>query len=73
MDIIAGSEQIHLCYTEQWFRYANGRRETEQDVCNVYEIGAEFAQSGDIRDLLVAIATSDGFMYRRTEAPAGDN
>lgn len=66
---LAESELAQDCYATHWFRYAMGRRETELDSCSLDEIRTAFSASeGDVRELLIAIAVSDGFRFRR----AGD-
>ncbi len=65
MDAIADSEEAQACYATHAFRYAVGRMEAPEDDCSLEDIRAAFVTSGgDIRELLVAIATSDAFMFR---------
>jgi len=62
---LAASVQVQDCVATQWFRYAMGRIEGELDACNVDAIQRSFAgANGRFSDLLVAIATSDAFLYR---------
>jgi hypothetical protein len=67
------SSEVHECFSRQLFRFAIGRRETERDECTIDEITSRFVGSElDIRELLVAIATSEAFRMTRvetTEAP----
>lgn len=68
MDSIAASDQARDCYTRQWFRASLGRREAVADRCSLDVATRAAADSdGDIVELLVAIATSDAFMYRSVE------
>jgi len=70
---LAESELAQDCYATHWFRYAMGRRETEEDTCSLDEIRAAFSSSeGDVRELLVAIAVSDGFRFRNTGDGGGE-
>jgi hypothetical protein len=63
---IAQSEEARDCYATHWFRYAAGRPEGPDDVCALDEITEAFAASGgDVRELLVAIAVSDAFRFRK--------
>jgi hypothetical protein len=65
---LAGSAQVHACVAKQWYRYATGRNESASDACTVLDLGASFAESGgDLRELLVAIATSDAFRFRSAD------
>lgn len=63
-----GSVQVRECVATQWFRYAFSRAETESDDCSQGMIYEAFEGSGyDIRELVVAIARSDAFRYRRAQ------
>lgn len=62
---LTGSEKAQTCYTKQWFRYAYGRGETQQDDCTMEAINAEFQSSGaNIKQLLLNLTQTDAFMYR---------
>ncbi len=62
---LARSSDIEHCATVQWVRYATGRHVEAEDACGVDRIEAAFRESGgDIGELLVAIATSEGFRAR---------
>lgn len=61
---LAGAPQVGDCMATQWFRYATRRKETPDDACTVSGIRAAFSDSGqDIRELMVAIASSDAFRF----------
>jgi hypothetical protein len=62
------SDQVRRCYAKQWFRYALGRTESDVDRCALERVEDAFMRGGSIRDLLVAISTSDAFL-RRKEQP----
>jgi hypothetical protein len=63
---LAHSEQVRDCYSLQWYRAALGRREFAQDGCSLELARAAASESdGDLRELLVAITQTDGFMYRQ--------
>ena len=68
--IMSQSDQVEACVSSQWLRYALGRYLNEtQDACTVHvlEQAAE-AADGDIRQMFIAIATTDAFRYvRRSE------
>ena len=69
IDALAATDEARDCYATQWFRYTMGRPETLEDACVLGTIKESFAASdGDIRELLVAIAVSDAFMFRQTGA-----
>ena len=66
---LAQSKQVHHCMTEQWFRYAFGRLDSELDRCVLESLVKRFS-SADLKvaDLLMAIVESDGFRsYRAVE------
>ena len=67
---LAQSRQVSDCMVRQWFRFAFGRTESEADACTLAELARRFESSGkDMRALIVAITTSDAFLYRT----AGEN
>jgi hypothetical protein len=62
---VAASEEAQACYATHAFRYALGRIEGPEDECALDAIEAAFvASAGDVRELMVAIAVSDAFMFR---------
>lgn len=62
---ISQSEQARDCYTLQWYRAALGRREFAEDACSLAVAQRDTADaSGDLREMIVAITQTDGFMYR---------
>jgi hypothetical protein len=62
---LAASSQIRDCVATQWFRYAMGRIETDQDACSVTQAQTAFASSnGSFKELLVALTQTDAFVYR---------
>lgn len=61
---LAGSEQVRACMVRNWFRYAFAREPRSADRCTLDALDAALARSGgDLRALLVAIATSYDFMH----------
>lgn len=64
--ILAGSASVHACLARQWFRFAFGRIESDDDAGQLHMLDESFAASGfDVRELIMAIVTSDAFRYRR--------
>lgn len=62
---LASSEDVRRCVTKQWFRYAFGRVEEQQDMCTINVIDDAFAASGtNLRQLILAIVTSPAFTHR---------
>ena len=66
--LLASSEQVRTCVAEQWFGFAFGRPPAEDDGCSFDTMATAFAESDhDIRELLLAIVTTDSFRHRRLE------
>jgi len=63
---LSTSNEVRECMAKQWFRFALGRTEAENDSCSVKAAYDAFAGSQfDVRKLLAAIVTTDAFRYRR--------
>lgn len=59
---LAASSVVQQCVTEQWFRYALGRSTSDDDACALQHIREQFvASGGNVRELIVSLATSDAF------------
>ena len=72
--LIVDSAEVEGCMTLQWFRYAYGRAEGEEDVGTLAALTAGFAGSGRrIQDLIVALTQTDAFLYRHATPDAGDS
>ncbi|HEX4510775.1 MAG TPA: DUF1592 domain-containing protein, partial [Burkholderiaceae bacterium] len=62
---LASSEQVRDCVATQWFRYASGRSEGDDDACSLSNLQDAFAASGgDLVELVVAMTQTDAFWYR---------
>jgi hypothetical protein len=65
MTRMATATEVRACIAKQWFRYAFGRLETPEDDGIVAAALDGFARSGyRIPDLMVALATTQGFRHR---------
>jgi hypothetical protein len=65
---LAAAEEVRSCMATQWTRYLLRREETKGDMPSLGAIQKVFRDSSyDMRELLVAIVSSDAFM-RRTPA-----
>ncbi len=70
--MLVGSPEFEACIILQWFRYAYGRAESDEDAGTLAELAVRFADSGHrIQDLIVALTQTDAFMYRA--ASEGDS
>jgi hypothetical protein len=66
---LAASEMVQDCFATQWLRYAFGRFETDADQASIQSAAGTFrSSSGDVRELLVGLATSRTFRYRTPAA-----
>jgi hypothetical protein len=62
---LAQSKDVRDCLVKQWFRYAFGRVESDQDNPTLALAGTAFAKNDFVtRDLLLGLATSRNFRYR---------
>jgi hypothetical protein len=62
---LAQSDAVRDCLVKQWFRYAFGRMDQDQDEATLAFAREAFAKADfGVRDLLVGIAQSRGFRYR---------
>lgn len=61
---LSSSRAVSDCYATQWYRFAMGRRDVAPERCVLDDVADRFAETGDIRELLVDIATSHSFLHR---------
>jgi hypothetical protein len=62
---LASSQQVEQCAVKNWFRFAMARKEQSNDSCKLDALYAALDKGGgDVRELLVAIATSFEFTHR---------
>ncbi len=63
---LSKDEAVHRCVSRQWFRYAVGRHESPDDEDSIEAAYQKYLDSGrDLRELVVAIVSTDAFRYRR--------
>jgi Protein of unknown function (DUF1592)/Protein of unknown function (DUF1588)/Protein of unknown function (DUF1595)/Protein of unknown function (DUF1585)/Protein of unknown function (DUF1587) len=68
MPALASSDEVRSCVATQWLRYVLRRQETAGDMPSVDAVQKAFRDSSfDLRELVVAIVSSDAFA-RRTPA-----
>jgi hypothetical protein len=60
---LASSDEVRACAVKQWFRYALSRIEQDEDACSITTATHALQMSGNLRDVVVAIASSDAFRY----------
>lgn len=67
---LASLPEAQQCLIQNWFRFAAGHQEENADACAVYALIDRFKTSGQrLDDLVVGLATSDGFRSRVDLAP----
>jgi hypothetical protein len=66
--ILGESDTARRCFETQWFRYAMGRGEANDDVCLLNEIDTRTKKNGgSVQELLVSLTLSRGFRFRAQE------
>lgn len=59
---LAESPVVQQCVTQQWFRFGLGRSSSNDDACSLEHMQEQFvASGGNVRELIVSLATSDAF------------
>jgi len=67
--LLAGSDELTQCVARQWFRFALGRPEDpDLDAGSLRELD-DAAFSADVREIIVALATTDAFRFRPMDPP----
>ncbi|HEX4351757.1 MAG TPA: DUF1592 domain-containing protein, partial [Polyangiales bacterium] len=67
---LSTSQEVEQCVTLQWFRFALGRLEGDQDACSLMKLQSQFSASGrNVKALLKQVALSDAFRTKRVSAP----
>jgi Protein of unknown function (DUF1588)/Protein of unknown function (DUF1592)/Protein of unknown function (DUF1595)/Protein of unknown function (DUF1585) len=68
LDKLSGSESARSCFAEHYLSFALGHSQTEPaDSCSRQSLSDSFADTGDLKQLLVSVATSDAFRMRLAE------
>jgi hypothetical protein len=63
---LLGSRVFEGCVARQFFRFAQGRIETDRDACATSTLEAVLTEShGDLRELMIGITSTPAFRYRR--------
>lgn len=63
---LSTSAEVRACFADRWLTTALGVPGAELDDCTREEVATRFAESGDVRELVVAIAQSDAFRFLNT-------
>ncbi len=67
---LATSPTVRACLAQHWFNYAFGRTKSDADACSMNAMTQAFDASNNIRDLLLALVTTDAFRYGRFDKGA---
>jgi hypothetical protein len=69
---LATSQDIKRCFAQQYFEYATSRplATSGEDDCSVGGLKKGFAASGDLTGLVLSIASTDSFRFRKSEGEA---
>jgi hypothetical protein len=69
-DKLIQSQAVSDCMATEWFRYAFGRGETNDDECSLDAMKQTFGDSKmNFKELLVAVTQTDAFRYRPEVKP----
>jgi hypothetical protein len=70
--ILAASADVEQCVALEWFRFASGLQENQENACLVDEVARSFKTSGaSLRDLFLALAQTTHFRMRRPGPDGG--
>jgi hypothetical protein len=71
---LAGSTTVKGCFAQQYFQFALAgdlaRPVADEDRCALDNVRKDFTASGDLKKLVIAIASSDSFRLRKSEGVA---
>lgn len=62
---LAASPRVQQCLSQQTFRFFMGRDDDDADACTLARLHVASKNAGDFKGLLVALFTSDAFVFRR--------
>lgn len=69
LERIAHSADVKRCFAEHYLTFAVARDLAAEDGCALARLKTDFAASGNLKELIVKVATSDAFRLRTTEGP----
>jgi len=65
VNLLAEDPDVLVCVTRQLFRFTVGRNEVAYDDCALEEATRSLTASGDLRDVVSSIVSSDAFVTRQ--------
>jgi hypothetical protein len=60
---LSESDQVRACFAKRWSKTALGGEEAALDSCSQQQIETTFAETGDMRELLIGIIQSNAFRF----------
>lgn len=67
---LAASDRVQRCFGRQWMRYALRRGDRAEDACALERMHSAFARTGgDVREMLVALTSTETFRTRTPLPP----
>ena len=66
---LAASEMAHDCTVQAWFEQAMAREPSESESCALEAIKSEFRATGDLRALVLNLASTDSALFIEEAAP----
>ena len=67
---LANSKTVATCVATNWFRYSLGRDLAPADTCRLAKLNLALSDAkGDVRELLVSLASSPEIIYRPPVVP----
>ncbi len=70
LDRVAQSADVKRCFAQHYLTHAVARELATEDACSLAHVAGDFAESGDLKQLIVAVAQSDAFRLRKSEGVA---
>ncbi|MGF1468689.1 MAG: DUF1592 domain-containing protein [Sandaracinaceae bacterium] len=63
--LLAADRGVETCLVTHWYRYALGREEQTEDLCQINELANELRQDeGDLQAMVLALVSSNAFRFR---------
>jgi hypothetical protein len=70
LDRFAQSADVKSCFAQKYMSFALASELATEDSCSMSRVSSDFVQTGDLKQLIVAIAKSDAFRLRKSEGAA---
>lgn len=70
LDRFAQSADVKACFAKHYLTFALARELGGDDECSLSRVASGFGQTGDLKELIVAIIKSDAFRLRKSEGAA---